>query len=77
MLRTLGAAVVAASLIAGPALADNTANAPVTTTSQPAATHHVKHVKHVKHLKKYVKHVKHVKHIKQVKKQTVKGKIAG
>ncbi|MBI3704488.1 MAG: hypothetical protein HY244_11755 [Rhizobiales bacterium] len=78
MLRTLAAAAVAVSLIAGPVLAQGPAagtSAP-TTTSQPAKadarkTVTIEHVKkhHVgkKHAVKVVKHVKHKKHFKHVK----------
>ena len=78
MLRTLAAAAVAVSLIAGPVLAQGTpagTSAPMT-TSQPAKadakkTAIVKHVKkhHVskKHAVKAVKHVTHKKHFKRVK----------
>jgi hypothetical protein len=80
MLRTLAAAAVAVSLIAGPVLAQGQTPAPAATapmtTSQPAKadakkTAIIKHVKkhHVskKHAVKVVKHAKHVKHIKHVK----------
>jgi Ni/Co efflux regulator RcnB len=84
MLRTLSAAVVAVSLIAGPVLAQSTAPAATITTTQPAAKHHVKHVRHVMHVRhvkqaKHVKHVrvvKHVSHAKQVKRPIV-NKTAG
>jgi hypothetical protein len=88
MFRTLAAAVIAASLIAGPALAQtpaSTGNAPVT-TSQPAAKADavkpaVKLVKKTRHhtvkMVKHVKHVKHhFKHVKQVK-HPAKSKTAG
>jgi len=93
MFRTLAAAVVAASLIAGPALAQtpaSTGNAPVT-TSQPAAKADavkpavklVKKTKHhtvriVKHVK-HVKHARHFKHFNHVKqvKHPAKAKTAG
>ena len=76
MMRKLAAAIIAVSLIAGPALAQG--NAP--TTSQPAAkadtvksttTASVKHAgktpKHAVKLVKHRKHFAHVKHVKQVK----------
>ena len=79
MFKTLAAAVVAASLIAGPALAQTPASsgpAPVT-SSQPAAKADtakiatkpgVKMVKHTRHhtvkIAKHVKHVKHARHFK-------------
>ena len=85
MFRTLAAAVVAASLIAGPALAQTPAStgpAPVT-TSQPAAKTDaakpgVKMVKKTRHhtvrIVKHVKHVKHARHFKHFNhvKQVVK-----
>ena len=85
MMRKLAAAVIAVSLIAGPALAQGTA--PITTTNQPAVkadvkevtvkkhahkvtkSHAAKAVKHVKHAK-HVKHIKHVKRVKQTTEQT-------
>ncbi len=82
MLRTLAAAAVAVSLIAGPVLAQGTShgtpagNSAPMTSSQPAKadakkTATIKHVKkhHVsnKHAVKVVKHVKHKKHFKHVK----------
>lgn len=79
MFRTLAAAAVAVSLIAGPALAQGTApttNAAPMTTSQPAKVEAQKPVAKVdatkvkattKHAHKAMKHVKHVKHIKHVK----------
>jgi hypothetical protein len=79
MLRKLAAAVIAASLIAGPALAQGNMNAPAT-TSQPAAkangpaqkselivTKTKKHVAMHRHHRKHFAHVKHVKHVKIVK----------
>jgi hypothetical protein len=75
MFKTLAAAVVAASLIAGPALAQTPAStgpAPVT-TSQPAAKADavkpgVKMVKNTRHhTVKIVKHVTHVKHARHFK----------
>lgn len=91
MFSKLAAAVIAVSLIAGPALAQNGANPPVTTHQRSAdvGTTGVKKVMHVKrhaakahrHIKhvKVVKHVKHVKHLKQVKRinHPVKNKTAG
>jgi hypothetical protein len=90
MFRTLAAAVVAASLIAGPVLAQGPSSAPVT-TSQPAAKadavkpavqlvkktrhHTVRTVKHVTHVK-HARHFKHFKHVKQVK-HPAKSKTAG
>jgi len=81
MMRTFAAAIVAASLIAGPVLAQGNSTTPATTTSQPAVKADVKKVttkKHVHkinksrmHAGKAVKHVKHakhhVKHVKHVK----------
>ena len=83
MLRKLAAAVIAASLIAGPALAQGTiqgtTNAP-TTIGQPAAKADVKvkkselivtktkkHVATRGHHRKHFAHVKHVKHMKYAK----------
>jgi hypothetical protein len=80
MLRKLAAAVIAASLIAGPALAQGilptTTKAP-TTTSQPVAkvdvkvqkaesivTKTKKHVAMRMHHRKHFTHVKHVKYAK-------------
>lgn len=86
MLRKLAAAVIAVSLIAGPALAQGTASTPtsqradVTTTGVKKVAHvkkHraklVKHVKRVKHVKsvKHVKQLKHVKHIKHLAKKKI------
>jgi hypothetical protein len=83
MLRILAAAVVAASLIGGPVLAQGTA--PATNTNQPAAAktdvpktsvksvkkHHARVAKHYKHRKHYshrhIKHPKQVKHVKPAK----------
>ncbi len=84
MLRTLSAAVVAVSLIAGPVLAQGTMSPAAVTTTQPAAKHHVKHVRHVTHVRhvkqathvKHVRVVKHVKHINQAK-QPAKSNTAG
>jgi hypothetical protein len=79
MFKTLAAAAVAVSLIAGPVLAQGTApttNTAPTTTSQPAKVDAQKPVAKVdaikvktntKHAHKAIKHVKHVKHIKHVK----------
>ena len=81
MLRKLAAAVIAASLIAGPALAQGTLQ---TTTKTPAAnvavkangpvqkselivTKTKKHVAMHRHARKHFAHVKHVKHVKIVK----------
>jgi hypothetical protein len=79
MLRTLAAAVVAVSLIAGPALAQRTAPATINSapmsTGQPAKADaqksttkkHVSKVKTTKqHAAKAVQHVKHVKHVTHV-----------
>ncbi len=82
MLRKLAAAVIAASLIAGPALAQNpgstgNSNAPAT-ISHPAKANAkvqkseliiVKTKKHVafRHHRKHFAHVKHVKQVKFVK----------
>lgn len=91
MFSKLAAAVIAVSLIAGPALAQNGANPPVTTHQRSAdvgttgvkkVTHVKRHTakahRHIKHVK-VVKHVKHVKHLKQVKRinHPVKNKTAG
>jgi hypothetical protein len=78
MLRTLAAAAVAVSLIAGPVLAQGTpaVNSAPMTTSQPAKTdvkktaaikHVKKHQTSKRHVVKAVKHAKHVKHIKHIK----------
>ncbi len=78
MLRKFAAAVIAASLIAGPALAQGNSNAPAT-ISQPAKVNAkvqkselivIKTKKHVamhRHHRKHFAHVKHVKHVKVVK----------
>ena len=87
MFRTLAAAVVAATLIGGPVLAQGTA--PATTSNQPAAaktnapksnvnvakTHSVKTAKHVKHRRQIV-HARHIKQEKQAK-HSAKNKPAG
>jgi hypothetical protein len=82
MMKSLSAAVIAMSLIAGPALAQGTA--PVTTSAKIDATanvktpsvhkrvvhkshRHVVRVKHVKISKHAVHRVKHVKHVKHLK----------
>ena len=83
MLRKLAAAVIAASLIAGPVLAQGTNQATIkapATTSQPAAkangtvqkselivTKTKKHVATHRLHRKHFAHVKHVKHVKVVK----------
>ena len=78
MLRKFAAAVIAASLIAGPALAQGNLNTP-STTSQPAVMAQVKadgkvqkselivtktkkHVAMHRHHRKHFAHVKHVKY---------------
>jgi hypothetical protein len=80
MLRTFTAAVIAASLMAGPVLAQGPSpaagsNAPMT-TSQPAKADATKStaIKHVKkhhaskkHVAKALHHAKHVKQVKHVK----------
>ena len=93
MFRTLAAAVVAASLIAGPVLAQGASNAPIT-TGQPAAkvdtvktteskvTKTKKHAAMIRHHRKNFAHVKHVKHVKQLKQvnrfnHPAKNKVAG
>jgi hypothetical protein len=69
MIKTIASALVAASLLAGPAFAQGTAPG----AAAPAAAYHVKTVKHTsahkihkvkKHvaLKHHRKHVKHAKH---------------
>ena len=83
MFSKLAAAVIAVSLIAGPALAQNGANAPVTTQQRSAdvgatGVKKVAHVKrhtakrhtaksHVAKAHRHIKHVKVVKHVKHVK----------
>jgi len=79
MLRTFAAAAIAASLIAGPALAQGTSQGTAPTASAPMTTSQpvkadakkitaVKHVTKAKmHTAKAVKHVKHVKHAQHVK----------
>jgi hypothetical protein len=82
MLRTLTAALLAASMIVAPALALEQSPAPAAPATAPgsakAATAdkatatpsrhagHAKHVRHVKHAK-HVRHVTHVRHAKAVK----------
>ena len=83
MLRKFAAAMIAASLIAGPALAQGNLSAPAT-TSQPAVKVQVKadgkvqksellvtktkkHVAMHRHHRKHFAHVKHVKHVKYAK----------
>jgi len=90
MLKTLAAAVVAASLIAGPALAQGTVNQPTAVKTDvvkdghktvKASRHHLRIARH--HHKRYtvrkhiahVHHVKHLKHLKQAK-QPAKAKPA-
>ena len=86
MFKTLVAAVVAASLIGGPVLAQGTT--PTTTSNQPAAktnapgsnvnvakTQSVKTAKHVKHRRQIV-HARHIKQVKQAK-RSAKNKPAG
>ena len=80
MFNKLAAAVIAASLIAGPALAQGTATAPasqpavkadvIKSTSEVSVVHvkktyrHMAKVKHVRHFV-HAKHVKAVKHVKR------------
>jgi hypothetical protein len=79
MFNKLAAAVIAVSLIAGPALAQGTSTVPAS-TSQPAVKadtakstteasvkHASKTTKHAVKLVKHRKHFAHVKHVKQVK----------
>jgi hypothetical protein len=83
MLRKFAAAMIAASLIAGPALAQGNLNTP-STTSQPAVKAQVKadgkvqkselivtktkkHVAMHRHHQKHFAHAKHVKFVKHVK----------
>jgi len=83
MLKTISAALLAASLIAGPVLAQgastNTqagANANTGTMAKPAAKTAHKATKHVKHATKHVtKHTKHMK--KHVTKKHVTHKQMG
>ncbi len=58
MLSKLAAAVIAVSLIAGPALAQGGSN---TLSARQHTAHVVKHVKHVSHIK-HVRHVAHHRH---------------
>jgi hypothetical protein len=78
MFSKLAAAAIAVSLIAGPALAQNGANPPVTTQQRSAdvgatGVKKVAHVKrhtakrHVAKAHRHIKHVKVVKHVKHVK----------
>ncbi len=75
MFSKLAAAVIAVSLIAGPALAQNGANPPATAHQRSAdvGTTGVKKVAHVKrhaakrHIAKAHRHIKHVKAVKHVK----------
>ena len=79
MLRKLVAAVIAASLIAGPALAQGNTYAPLTSgqaavktdgkvqKSELIITKTKKHVAMHRHHRKHFAHVKHVKHVKFVK----------
>jgi hypothetical protein len=80
MLRKFAAAVIAVSLIAGPALAQGSQPTPATTTGQPAVKGDVKvkktelmvtktkkHVAVRAHHRKHFAHVKHVKHVKYAK----------
>ncbi len=90
MLKTLAAAVVAVSLIGGPALAQG--NAPASNTNQPAAMktdaapskvktvkntrHHRAHISK-RHYRKHVRHASHhISHLKHVR-QPAKIKPAG
>jgi len=87
MFKTLVAAVVAASLIGGPVLAQGTT--PTTTSNQSpeaktnaprsnvnvAKTQSVKTAKHVKHRRQIV-HARHIKQVKQAK-HSAKNKPAG
>jgi hypothetical protein len=76
MFRKIAAAVIAASLIAGPVFAQGTTTAPVT-AGQPAVKANVKakttevkvtetkkHVAMIRHHRRHFAHVKHVKHVK-------------
>ena len=82
MFRKFAAAVIAASLIAGPVFAQGTSQATSTapvTTGQPSAkadvkakTTEVKITKSKKHVAMKVHHRKHVKHVKHVKYATHK-----
>jgi hypothetical protein len=79
MFRKLAAAAIAASLIAGPALAQGTTIVPVTKSapavkadakvqkSELIVTKTKKHVAMHRHHRKHFAHVKHVKHVKFVK----------
>jgi hypothetical protein len=79
MFRKLAAAAIAASLIAGPALAQGNTYAPATTgqtavkadakvqKSELIVTKTKKHVAMHRHHRKHFAHVKHVKHVKFVK----------
>jgi hypothetical protein len=79
MLRKFAAAVIAASLIAGPALAQGNTYAPATTgpaavksdgkvqKSELIVTNAKKHVTMHRHSRKHFANVKHVKHVKYVK----------
>lgn len=78
MFNKLTAAIIAVSLIAGPALAQGTSTVPASTsqpaakadTAKPSTKASVKHVgkttKHVGKMLKQGKHVAHVKHVKHV-----------
>lgn len=77
MLRKIAIALVAASMLTGPAFAKGeTAGKPAVSSAvaKPATAHHQtarakhRHVKRVRH----VRHVRHVKHIKRVNKQISK-----
>jgi hypothetical protein len=79
MFRKLAAAAIAASLLAGPALAQANSYAPATTgqvagktdgkvqKSELIVTKTKKHVAMHRHHRKHFAHVKHVKHVKFVK----------
>ena len=88
MFRTLAAAVLAASLIGGPALAQG--NAPTANSTAPAAvktdvpktgvktvkpSHGVRTAKHYKH-RKHIAHARHIKHVKHASKLPAKTKPA-
>ena len=81
MFKNLSAALIAASLIAGPALAQGNAptTAPATTTPAKIVKHDAtakvkKSKRHVSHAVKHRKHIAHVKHVKKIKHVRVHGK---
>ncbi len=70
MLKQIAAALLAASVVAAPALAAETgASKPAVETSKPAVDAKVKHPRHARHHVRHHRHVTHVrvKHVKQVK----------